>query len=245
MKSLLLTILSMLPFISEPDFFKKQLEFPRVAKAYHSKGKEVDILLSSNDIYNSKFDLFLRALKKEQKLEVWAKNKNQKIFTLIKTYDFCTFSGTLGPKRKSGDLQIPEGVYQVSNFNPQSSYHLSFKINYPNKSDLVFADKKNPGNDIYIHGDCVSIGCIPLGDDNIEELYLLAAKAKNAGGIIQVHIFPSHMNSKAYSKLKSHYEDNPDLLSFWSNLKPVYESFEKNKQLPTVKINAEGKYELL
>lgn len=235
----------MLPFISEPDFFKKQLEFPRVAKAYDSKGKEVDRLLSAKDIHTSKFDLFLRALKKEQKLEVWAKNKNQKAFTLVKTYDFCTFSGLLGPKRRSGDLQIPEGVYQVSNFNPQSSYHLSFKINYPNKSDLVYADKKNPGNDIYIHGDCVSIGCIPLGDDNIEELYLLAAKAKNAGGTIQVHIFPSNMNSKDYAKLKSNYEENSELLSFWANLKPIYQAFEKSKELPTVKINAKGRYELL
>jgi murein L,D-transpeptidase YafK len=235
----------MLPTFSEPDFFKKQLEFPRVAHAYASKGKEVDKLLSSKDIHTSKFDLFLRGLKKEQKLEVWAKNKTQKIYTLIKIYDFCTFSGVLGPKRKSGDLQIPEGVYQVINFNPMSSYHLSFKINYPNKSDLVFADKKNPGNDIYIHGDCVSIGCIPLGDDNIEELYLLAAKAKSAGATVNVHIFPSHMNAKVYSKLKSDYGQNPELLSFWANLKPIYAAFEKSKELPTIKVNANGRYELL
>lgn len=234
----------MLSISSEPDFFKKQLEFPRVANANVSKGKEVDRLLSAHDIHTSKFDLFLRALKKEQKLEVWAKNKNQNEFTLIKTYDFCTFSGELGPKRREGDNQIPEGFYQVSNFNPQSSYHLSFKINYPNQSDLVFADKKKPGNDIYIHGKCVSIGCIPLGDDNIEELYLLAAKAKNAGGTIQVHIFPSHMNAKAYTRLKSDYEDSSELLSFWANLKPVYDSFEKNRVLPIISINTKGRYQI-
>lgn len=242
MKPLLLIILSMLPFNSEPDFFKKQLEFPRVEKAHASKGKEVNNLLKAKDINTSAYDLFLRALKKEQKLEVWAKNKNQSTYALIKTYKFCTFSGVLGPKRRSGDMQIPEGVYQVTTFNPQSSYHLSFKINYPNKSDLVFADKKNPGNDIYIHGDCVSIGCIPLGDDNIEELYLLAAKAKSAGGNIHVHIFPSHMNTKAYTQLQSEYEDNTELLTFWANLKPVYQAFEKSKKLPAIKIDAKGRY---
>jgi murein L,D-transpeptidase YafK len=244
MKLLLLTILSMLPIISEPDFFKKQLEFPRVANAYASKGKEVDRLLNSNDIHTSNFDLFLRALKKERKLEVWAKNKNQDTFTLIKTYDFCESSGVLGPKRQEGDNQIPEGFYQVSNFNPHSTYHLSFKINYPNKSDLFFADKKKPGNDIYIHGKCVTIGCIPLGDENIEELYLLAAKAKNAGGAIHVHIFPSHMSSKAYDKLQSEYEDNEELVSFWTNLKPVYDAFEKTKKLPVTKVDAKGKYQI-
>ncbi|GAB3509950.1 hypothetical protein GCM10027442_17930 [Emticicia fontis] len=237
-------MLSILSFTSEPDFFKKQLEFPRVSKAYETKGKEVEKLLKSNGIHTSKFDLFLRGLKKEQKLEVWAKNKNATTFTLIKTYDFCTFSGKLGPKRRSGDLQIPEGVYHVINFNPQSAYHLSFKINYPNKSDLIFADKSNPGNDIYIHGDCVSIGCIPLGDDNIEELYLLAAKAKNAGGMIQVYIFPSHLNTKSFSKLKSEYADNKELLSFWTNLKPIYDVFDKSKQLPLVRVNAKGKYKI-
>lgn len=244
MKSLLLIILSSLLMSSEPDFFKKQLEFARVEKAYASKGKQVEKLLKSNKISTSEYDLFLRALKKEQKLEIWAKNTNQNTYILIKTYSFCTFSGVLGPKRRSGDLQIPEGVYRVTTFNPQSSYHLSFKINYPNESDMVFADKKNPGNDIYIHGDCVSIGCIPLGDDNIEELYLLAAKAKSSGGTINVHIFPSHMNTRSYSELKDEYEDNPALLSFWANLKPVYEAFEKNKKLPIVKVDANGKYSL-
>jgi murein L,D-transpeptidase YafK len=245
MKPLLLIMLNILPVISEPDFFKKQLEFPRVAKAYAAKGKEVEKLLNSNAIHTSEFDLFLRVFKKEQKLEVWAKNKSQKVFILIKTYDFCTFSGTLGPKRKSGDLQIPEGVYRVTNFNPQSSYHLSFKINYPNESDLFFSDKKNPGNDIYIHGDCVSVGCIPVGDDNIEELFILAAKAHNAGGAIQVHIFPSHMTTNAYQKLKSDNKEESRLLAFWANLKPIYDSFAKNKLLPMVKINAKGRYEIL
>lgn len=244
MKYLLLIVLNMLFSISDPDFFKKQLEFPRVASAYVSKGKEVDKLLKTKDIHTSRFDLFLRAFKNERKLEVWAKNKNQDTFTLIKTYDFCQSSGELGPKRREGDNQIPEGFYEVSNFNPQSTYHLSFKINYPNKSDLFFADKKHPGNDIYIHGKCVTIGCIPLGDENIEELYLLAAKAKSAGGTIQVHIFPVYMNTTNLAKLQSDYKDKPGLLSFWANLKSVSDTFEKSRKLPTIKVDTKGRYRI-
>ena len=224
------------------DFLEEQLKFPRVAQANLEKGKIVNQLLSSKNISTSDFDLFLRAFKKQEKLEVWAKNKTQKTYLLIKTYDFCTTSGVLGPKRKSGDGQIPEGFYEVNMFNPQSLYHLSFMINYPNQSDLFFADKQNPGNEIFIHGDCVSVGCIPIGDENIKELYLLAIKAKNAGSTIQVHIFPSIMEGESYSSLKLAFGSNKGLLGFWSHLKPIYDGFEKNKILPTIKVDGKGYY---
>lgn len=242
MKTLFLLILSMIPHSLPPDFFEKQLKYERVVRAYASKGKDVDKLLISKSINTSDFDLFLRALKQEKKLEIWAKNKHQATYKLIKIYDFCVLSGVLGPKRRSGDKQVPEGVYQVTNFNPQSDYHLSFKINYPNQSDLVLSDKKNPGSDIYIHGDCVSIGCIPLGNENIEELYLLAAKARNAGRPIHVHIFPAHLDEHSYTTLKDNYKADKGLLSFWESLKPIYDSFEKSKKLPDISVDLGGKY---
>ncbi|MBA4853571.1 murein L,D-transpeptidase family protein [Emticicia sp. BO119] len=245
MKTLIVTILSMALISSEPDFFKKQLEFSRVAKAYALKGKEIDRLLKIKNINTEKYDLFLRAFKTEKQLEVWAKNKNQGIFTLIKTYKFCKSSGELGPKRREGDNRIPEGFYQVNNFNPQSTYHLSFKINYPNKSDMIFGDKKHPGNDIYIHGKCVTIGCIPLGDNNIEELYLLAAKARSSGGVIHVHIFPANLKKAAYAKLQSEYHGNQELLKFWSDLKPVFDAFEENKCLPQIGLDDKGRYRII
>ncbi|MFN3488759.1 MAG: hypothetical protein ACK4YV_06485, partial [Emticicia sp.] len=77
--------------------------------ANREKGKVVSDLLSSKSINTNNFDLFLRAFKKEQKLEVWAKNKSDDAFTLVKTYEFCATTGILGPKRRSGDRQIPEG----------------------------------------------------------------------------------------------------------------------------------------
>lgn len=224
------------------NFFEQQLKFPRVQAANREKGKAVSDLLSSKSINTSNFDLFLRAFKKEQKLEVWAKNKSDDTFTLVKTYEFCATTGMLGPKRRSGDRQIPEGFYEVDLFNPQSQYLLSFRINYPNKSDLVFADKLNPGDNIFIHGHCVTIGCIPIGDENIQELYLLAAKAKSAGGKINVHIFPTIMNDQNYKSINNEFGTDASLLAFWSWLKPGYDAFENSKKLPAILIEDSGKY---
>ncbi|MCU0325326.1 MAG: L,D-transpeptidase family protein [Spirosomaceae bacterium] len=216
------------------DFYSQQLTFPRVKKAQINKGRAIETLLSSNGIDSKNFEIFLRAFKKEQKLELFAKNKSDNSFKLLKTYDFCATTGVLGPKRRSGDRQIPEGFYTVNFFNPQSQYHLSFRINYPNESDLVFADKLNPGDNIFIHGSCITIGCIPIGDDMIEELYLFAVRAKSNGQNIPVHIFPMRMNNM--SELKG---ENAE---FWSWLKPGYDAFENTKVLPKVRVASDGKY---
>lgn len=231
--------MSMIP---PPNFFSQQLQFPRVKEANRLKGASVEKLLIDKGINTNDFDLFLRAFKKEQKLEVWAKNKSNDVYSLLKTYDYCATTGVLGPKRRSGDKQIPEGFYVVDLFNPQSQYLLSFRINYPNKSDLFFADKLNPGDNIFIHGHCVTIGCIPIGDDNIKELYILAAKAKSSGSTINVHIFPSMMDDKSYQLLNNEHGTNADLLAFWSWLKPGFDSFENTKKLPKIEIEDSGKY---
>lgn len=232
-------LMSMIP---PKNFFEQQLKFPRVQTANREKGKAVSDLLSSKSINASSFELFLRAFKKEQKLEVWAKNKSDDVFTLLKTYEFCATTGVLGPKRRSGDRQIPEGFYEVDLFNPQSQYLLSFRINYPNKSDLVFADKLNPGDNIFIHGHCVTIGCIPIGDENIQELYLIAAKAKSAGGKINVHIFPTIMNDQNYKAINNEFGTDASLVAFWSWLKPGFDAFENSKKLPSIMIEDSGKY---
>ena len=232
-------LLSMTPPI---NFFEQQLKFLRVQEANRKKGKAVGELLSSKNINSNSFDLFLRAFKKEQKLEVWAKNKADDTFILLKSYEYCASTGVLGPKRRSGDRQIPEGFYEVDLFNPQSQYLLSFRINYPNKSDLVFADKLNPGDNIFIHGHCVTIGCIPIGDENIQELYLLADKAKSSGGKINVHIFPTILNEQNYKTINDEFGTDASLLAFWSWLKPGYDAFENSKKLPNIVIEDSGKY---
>ncbi|MFX8700459.1 hypothetical protein ABTM56_20365, partial [Acinetobacter baumannii] len=57
----------------------------------------------------------------------------------------AALSGRLGPKRKEGDKQVPEGLYRVVKFNPNSAYTLSMGLDYPNASDTVRSDKLKPG----------------------------------------------------------------------------------------------------
>ncbi len=121
--------------------------------------------------------LTLIGLKHERMLEVWGEDNG--IQKLIVTYPFTAFSGILGPKFKEGDRQIPEGIYGIGYLNPNSKYHLSMNINYPNDFDKRMAKKEkrtNLGSAIMIHGKAVTVGCIPIGDENIEELYFLAEK---------------------------------------------------------------------
>lgn len=122
--------------------------------------------------------LILLGLKEERLLEVYAETSNG--FNLLKTYPFTAFSGKLGPKLQEGDKQIPEGIYKIEYLNPNSSYYLSMKVNYPNKFDLSktkFRNKAELGGDIFIHGKSVTIGCIPIGDRAIEELFILVKNA--------------------------------------------------------------------
>jgi len=144
------------------SFKETQLGHSRVKTAYEQKEEIVHNYFKHKNLDLENFQLFIRAFKNEKILEVWVKEKNTDQFTLLHTHEFCTSSGTLGPKRRQGDLQIPEGVYHVNHFNPESNFYLSLGLNYPNASDKILRDKQHPGSSIYIHGDCVTIGCIPL-----------------------------------------------------------------------------------
>lgn len=133
--------------------------------------------------------LVLIGLKEERKLEVWTEKDRKWI--RIKTYPFTAFSGNLGPKLLEGDRQIPEGIYEIEYLNPNSTYHLSLKVNYPNAFDLQMAEsdgRSNLGGDIFIHGKSITIECIPIGDAAIEEVFLMAANARH--GKIEVIIAP-------------------------------------------------------
>lgn len=180
--------------------------------------------------------MFIRAFKEEKTLELWGSNGTPNL-TLIKTYAIAAQSGVPGPKRKEGDLQVPEGFYKIDRFNPKSQFHLSLGIDYPNASDRVRSDQDTPGGDIFTHGDRKSIGCLAMTDPLIEEIYLLALGAKAQG--IPVHIFPCRMKGPLYTELKRIWPDHRD---FWGELAPIYEAFEKTKQVPKVKITETGEY---
>ncbi|MFZ2905503.1 MAG: L,D-transpeptidase family protein [Cyclobacteriaceae bacterium] len=229
--------------IQQTSFKESQLKHSRVKTAYEEKEAVVKKYFTDKKFSVDQFQLFIRAFKKEQKLEVWIKEKDKQEFALLHTYDFCTTSGTLGPKRKEGDLQIPEGVYHISHFNPQSNFYLSLGLNYPNVSDKILSHKVAPGGSIYIHGNCVTIGCIPITDDKIKELYVLAVEARNNGQQkIPVHIFPAKLNEGVVDQLVSEYAVDEKIKNFWKNLEPVYLDFESTKKLRPVKVNNKGEY---
>ncbi|MDX2225947.1 MAG: hypothetical protein SFY92_02435 [Verrucomicrobiae bacterium] len=120
----------------------------------------------------------LVACKQERFLEVWAAEKKGG-FRKLREYPFTAFSGILGPKLREGDRQIPEGIYPVESLNPNSRFHLALRIGYPNEFDReqgLRDGRSRLGGDIMIHGKAVTIGCIPLGDTAIEELFVLAAR---------------------------------------------------------------------
>lgn len=166
--------------------------------------------------------IILAAFKEEQKLQVYSNDYNG--IKLIKEYPFTAFSGKLGPKLKEGDKQIPEGVYKVEYLNPNSSYYLSIKVNYPNefdKSKTKLPIHSDMGGDIFIHGKSATIGCIPIGDEAIEEVFLLTKKAINN----DVKVIISPRDFRVYSAY-------PEIEGIdWEN--ELYEFLEKElKKLP-------------
>jgi hypothetical protein len=122
--------------------------------------------------------LVIAALKEEKKLELYVSGREGGLRPL-RSYPVLAASGNLGPKLKQGDYQVPEGIYKLDSLNPNSRFHLSMRVNYPNAHDhrrAREAGRSNLGGDIMIHGSFVSIGCIAIGDPAIEEVFVLVAE---------------------------------------------------------------------
>lgn len=123
-------------------------------------------------------DIALLAFKQERKVELWAKSEDTS-WRFIHSYPLTAISGRLGPKLKERDGQIPEGIYRLTSFNPFSSMHLSMMIDYPNHFDRLQASKdgrKQLGNNIFLHGKSLSVGCLAIGDKAIDQLFLLTRR---------------------------------------------------------------------
>jgi murein L,D-transpeptidase YafK len=219
----------------------------RVASARKARQKTIKQRCKDAGLQYPPHEVFIRAFKQEGELEVWGRGKADRNgvpeFRRIGVFPVTMSSGKPGPKRREGDLQVPEGCYRVVAFNPESSFHLSLGLDYPNASDKILSDPVKPGYDIYIHGGAVSVGCLPLGDDVIEEVYLLATdvKAKRASTEIPVHIFPARMEGKAWEALLS---SHPEHAAFWGQLQPIYAAFEKTKRVPKTSVARDGSYRL-
>lgn len=231
------------------QFRAEQMRYARVRKAFEEKETKVNQLLIAKNINAGQFHVFFRAFKREKILEVWCKNANERQYVKVQEYPVCALSGDLGPKRREGDGQIPEGVYHIDRFNPSSSFHLSLGVSYPNRLDRAVCQDGKPGGDIFIHGACVTIGCLPMTDELIREIYVFAVKAKESGQAqLPVHIFPFRLSREKIDEVLSEglfskkYQQHQ---VFWESLLPIYMFFEKHQRPPRISAETSGIYKLL
>jgi murein L,D-transpeptidase YafK len=226
------------------NFIDYQRSFPRMNDAMRKKEDTLMKQFEEKRLAWPARYIYIRSFKYDSQIEVWVKQELNDKFSLFKTYRVCAMAGSLGPKRMAGDYQVPEGFYYINEFNPKSQYHLSLGLNYPNASDRVLSDSMMPGGDIYIHGSCVTTGCIPVNNEQIEELYILAAHAKSEGqDFIPVHIFPIRFdNPRSTEYLKKYMKDFPEYLPLADELKHAYTYFEKTRKLPVIMVSKKGEY---
>jgi murein L,D-transpeptidase YafK len=174
--------------------------------------------------------ILLRIFKQENTLEVW-KQDHTKRYALLNSYEICKWSGKVGPKLKEGDRQAPEGFYHVTPalMNPNSSYHLSFNMGFPNKYDRA---NDRTGSYLMIHGACSSAGCYSMTDEYVEEIYALAREAFKGGQkAFQIQAYPFRMTPENLAKNTG---DND--FEFWKMLKEGNDHFEVTRKQPKVNV---------
>ena len=228
----------------ETSFAKQQLTYSRVRAAHLRARPKIDRMFYERGIAYPAAEMYVRVFKRERELEVWVRAPGESRFQHLKTYGICGLAGKPGPKRRQGDLQVPEGFYHIEIYNPQSQYHLSLGINYPNARDRAAARPGTSlGGDIYIHGGCLSEGCLAITNGGIEELYWLSVDARSAGQQqIPVHIFPARIDAKELKRMRPIFADQPQLIEFWETLRPGYEYFEKHRRVPPIAVDGRGRY---
>lgn len=173
--------------------------------------------------------VFIRIFKQEKQLEIWL--RNGLTYKLFKTYPICYNSGRLGPKLREGDKQSPEGFYAVGakQLNPNSSYHLSFNLGYPNEYDRSW---RRTGSLLMVHGRCSSAGCFAMTDFRMDEIYSIVESAIISGQHqVPVHIFPFKM-----TRFNMRMHKNSKWLPFWENLKEGFDYFEGHHAPPIVTV---------
>ena len=174
--------------------------------------------------------ILVRIFKEESELEVWKRNRDGQ-YALLKTYPICRWSGALGPKKKQGDRQAPEGFYTITpaQMNPNSNYYLAFNTGYPNAYDRAW---DRTGSELMVHGDCSSAGCYAMTDEQIQEIYALARDSFFGGQKeFQLEAFPFRMTALNMAK----HRNNPNF-AFWKMIKEGYDDFEATRQEPKVAV---------
>jgi len=174
--------------------------------------------------------ILARIFKEEAEMEVWKQTRDGQ-YALLKTYPICRWSGDLGPKKKEGDRQAPEGFYTITpgQMNPASNYYLAFNTGFPNAYDRSHG---YTGSELMVHGDCSSRGCYAMTDEQIQEIYALARESFHGGQrAFQLQAFPFRMTALNMAK----HRNNPNF-AFWKMLKEGYDNFEATRQEPKVAV---------
>jgi murein L,D-transpeptidase YafK len=178
--------------------------------------------------------VLIRIFKEEGDLEVWIDDGSR--YRLFRNYAICRWSGRLGPKLRQGDAQAPEGFYSVrrGQLNPNSAYHLSFDLGYPNAFDRAHG---RTGDYLMVHGNCVSLGCYAMGDAQIEEIYTLVSAAL-AGGqdAVPVHAFPFRFDRRQEPNWTTH-----EWAAFWRDLRAGHDAFVRTGRPPRISV-VDGRY---
>ncbi|MGB7576623.1 MAG: murein L,D-transpeptidase family protein, partial [Pseudolabrys sp.] len=174
--------------------------------------------------------ILARIFKEESELEIWKQTRDGQ-FELLKTYPICRWSGDLGPKKKEGDRQAPEGFYTITpgQMNPNSNYFLAFNTGFPNAYDRAMG---YTGSELMVHGDCSSRGCYAMTDEQIQEIYALARESFFGGQkSFQLQAYPFRMTAMNMAK----HRNNPNI-AFWKMLKEGYDHFGATHQEPKVAV---------
>jgi murein L,D-transpeptidase YafK len=238
-----MTVMIVIAVVLSVGVAAQDAEPARVAAARASKLAGLKQKFEKAGVAYPAKQILVRAFKDEGELELWAGNGKGPL-VLVTSWPICAKSGALGPKRKQGDLQVPEGVYTIDQLNPWSSFHLSLHVDYPNKADKAAAKKlaiKDPGGQIMVHGNCVTIGCIPIEDDPIEELYLAILDAHLHPPI---HIFPARLDETGLARVLA-LDVDAETKRFWrEELTPLYRAFEAGRRVPQIIVDANGRYKV-
>jgi murein L,D-transpeptidase YafK len=203
-------------------FASEQQRYSRVRKAFERQRQAVHLSFVAAGAAWPPKRVLLRAYKLEGVLELFAQDaRKADDQVLVRRLPVCAPSGDLGPKSAAGDLQVPEGIYRIDRFNPASRFHLSLGINYPNAADRQRSSAADLGGDIFIHGGCVTIGCLPMTDALMEWLYVAAVVAHSSGQAeIPVQILPCRFEApRCQAELSRRAQEQPELGKFWARLR--------------------------
>ena len=214
----------------------------------------IPFLIKEQDLPYKNLDILLRVFKKELETSLWVRSRNSnQAYHLIKTYTITDdIVSVLGPKSALGDNLTPEGIYTLE-FYPSlrwSDFYLAFRVTYPNDADKQRREYwkigGKAGGAINLHGCCVSIGCIPVGNPAVEELFLLLRANQKSGTIVNIHIFPFKFDTENGRKLMQLYkEKNSPYHAFWQSLEVINSYFISHKHIPFITSSSQTGYYLL